>query len=152
MAFLPALFFAALVLAAAQEVDVVQELHAKSVGQRVTTGEEEVSAEQLRGDSRDSYRRMLRADQSRIIGGTAATAGEYPFMTCIKRKTERRCFCGGSVIGVRHILTAAHCLASDTVPGAMSAGASPAELEVRIGRLKPDSDAGGAVIEYVFLL
>lgn len=43
----------------------------------------------------------------KIVGGTRAAPGEFPYMASI-RYLGHHC-CGGAIIGPRHILTAAHC-------------------------------------------
>ncbi|CAG7818307.1 unnamed protein product [Allacma fusca] len=44
----------------------------------------------------------------KVVGGTQAPAGTYPFMAALMSKGRQ--FCGGSLIDSRHILTAAHCV------------------------------------------
>lgn len=74
-----------------------------------------------------------------IVGGYQAEAGEFPFMASIQTKgadgTDGH-FCGGSVIGTRWVLTAAHCLV-DTQPG---------EIQVGVGRTNLDDLSSGQTL------
>ncbi|XP_025115781.1 trypsin-like isoform X2 [Pomacea canaliculata] len=47
---------------------------------------------------------------TRIIGGTAAAGGAYPWQAAVQRGDGS--FCGGVIIDARHVLTAAHCTVS----------------------------------------
>ncbi|XP_017879850.1 proclotting enzyme-like [Ceratina calcarata] len=49
-------------------------------------------------------------DQERIVGGQDADPGEWPWMAALFNAGRQ--FCGGSLIDDRHILTAAHCVAT----------------------------------------
>ncbi|KAJ2011340.1 hypothetical protein GGI06_004573, partial [Coemansia sp. S85] len=50
----------------------------------------------------------------RIMGGSAANEGEYPFIVYLYNAGEKT-YCGGSIISDTWILTAAHCIKKSTV-------------------------------------
>lgn len=48
----------------------------------------------------------------RIIGGTLATLGEFPGSVSLQTRQGFH-FCGGTLIDMQHVLTAAHCMTDD---------------------------------------
>ena len=61
-----------------------------------------------------------------IVGGTAASAGDFPFIASLQVRGGH--YCGGSIINSDTIVTAAHCSVPSEI-GAVSA------LRVRLGSL-----------------
>lgn len=60
---------------------------------------------------------------SQIVGGTAATLGEFPYMVSLSQSGSH--FCGGVLLNANTVLTAAHC----------SVGVSASSVRVRAGTL-----------------
>ncbi len=46
-------------------------------------------------------------DGTDIVGGTAASAGEFPFIVSLQQSGSH--FCGGSLINANTVVSAAHC-------------------------------------------
>jgi hypothetical protein len=63
-----------------------------------------------------------------IVGGTAARAGEFPFIVSLRRANGQH-FCGGSLLNANTVITAAHC----SVPKALAGPVSG--ITVRAGSL-----------------
>ena len=82
------------------------------------------------------------AGQAKIVGGSKAAEGDYPWMVAIAEKSAEslfdRQFCGGSLITPNWVLTAAHCMEGET----------PGGIEV-VARLTDLSDSSGAEIRGV---
>ncbi|CAH1245826.1 KLKB1 [Branchiostoma lanceolatum] len=68
-----------------------------------------------------SMRRRDTNAGNRIIGGQDAAKGEFPWQVSIRNKNNGG-FCGGTLIGNQHVLTAAHCLDTDSPPAAYRVG------------------------------
>lgn len=47
--------------------------------------------------------------QGRIVGGSSASEGQFPYHVSLRNKKNDLHFCGGALISSRHILTAGHC-------------------------------------------
>ncbi|KAJ9593666.1 hypothetical protein L9F63_014791 [Diploptera punctata] len=86
---------------------------------------------------RESSKRLKSSRKIKpIVGGEPAEVGKFPYQVQPSRiETEEATshFCGGSIISVDWVLTAAHCMASE----------EPDKVSIRIGTV--DQDKGGDV-------
>lgn len=86
----------------------------------------------LRPTSKDSA--------EKIVGGTKAAEGAYPFQVALLRVrrnpdgsfTPVAQFCGGTLVTARYVLTAAHCLAQGE-RGKISSITSPKDIAIMVG-------------------
>ncbi|KAF2847525.1 trypsin-like protease-like protein 1 [Plenodomus tracheiphilus IPT5] len=71
--------------------------------------------------------------QEEIVGGTAAAAGEFPFIVSLQKSGSH--FCGGSLLNANTVVTAAHC----------AVGQTASSISVRAGSLSRTS--GGTLVK-----
>ncbi|VEN58207.1 unnamed protein product [Callosobruchus maculatus] len=69
----------------------------------------------------------------RIIGGSSAKLGQYPWIASLKEELSSRPFCGASLINENHVLTAAHCVEKIEDDCALSPWLSVRNYHVRLG-------------------
>ncbi|KAF2024016.1 trypsin [Setomelanomma holmii] len=72
-------------------------------------------------------------DDADIVGGVAASAGDFPFIVSLQTSSGSH-FCGGSLLNANTVLTAAHCTVDQTA----------SSLRVRAGSLQRSS--GGTLV------
>ena len=77
-----------------------------------------------------------------IIGGTFSGRGQWPWMSALYLKSTQSYFCGGNLISVQHVLTAAHCIHPKDTPTRQKSE----EIEVLLGKydLSKNVEAGSA--------
>lgn len=76
----------------------------------------------------------------KIVGGTKAAEGAYPFQVALLRVRRNQDgtftpvaqFCGGTLVTARYVLTAAHCLAQGE-RGKISSITSPKDIAIMVG-------------------
>ncbi|KAJ8950134.1 hypothetical protein NQ314_007987 [Rhamnusium bicolor] len=59
-------------------------------------------------------RSIILAQQTRIVNGTDATEGEFPYAVSLRRNSSHTC--GGTILNEKFILTAAHCVCKNNRP------------------------------------
>jgi trypsin len=81
------------------------------------------------------------APEESIVGGTSASAGEFPFIASLQ--VSGRHICGGTLINSNTIVTAAHC-STQAVIGSVS------NLRVRLGSLTTTSGGTTSAVSAVY--
>jgi secreted trypsin-like serine protease len=82
-------------------------------------------------------------DTVQIVGGVAASQGDFPFIVSMQRSGSH--ICGGSLLNANTVLTAAHC----------AEGQSASNIKVRAGSLVSDPNplpsiyGGGTLSAYI---
>lgn len=64
--------------------------------------------EKLTNNLWSKYFPFVGCQADKIVGGTQASKGQFPYIVAIETRTAFQ-YCGGSIISNRYIATAAHC-------------------------------------------
>jgi len=94
----------------------------------------------------------------RIVGGTEADAGEFPFMASWHRSFSSKPSCGGSLVSPNLVLTAAHCqgvsggIRIGSINARGSYNGSPPGVEVDVTGEIPHPDYDDDTTAYDFML
>lgn len=80
------------------------------------------------------------AVEQRIIGGTDATSGTYPWVVSLQSKDGSH-FCGASLLDKQWVLTAAHCVEGETAGGMQVVVADYNTKQVDTGEVKANVEA-----------
>ncbi|XP_018407061.1 PREDICTED: trypsin-1-like [Cyphomyrmex costatus] len=67
--------------------------------------------------------------ETRVIGGSAAPVGRYPYIVSLQSRGQH--FCGGSILNNRTIITAAHCVDTNKNPGLLTVKAGKSIINTK---------------------
>uniref|UniRef100_A0A3B3TG20 trypsin n=2 Tax=Paramormyrops kingsleyae TaxID=1676925 RepID=A0A3B3TG20_9TELE len=104
---------------------------------------------EIQGELPTSTEQDTDSVRTRIVGGYEVTPGEIPWQVALVDQETLTVFCGGSILSIRWVVTAAHCLSEEMGPFFIRAGehnvkkrdGTEQDVEVSERHLYPQYDA-----------